>query len=391
MSPKSRKMNPTHSVRGAVITPRRGATARDEQYSEARLHAIFQNAVDAIITIDHRGVIEGVNPATERMFGFSASEMIGKNVRIIMPEPYRSQHGEFMEKYLRTGKAHIIGIGREVVARKKDGTIFPVDLAVSEIRVGDRRIFTGTIRDLTERNRMLDQIMRVEQAEQQRIGGDLHDGLGQQLTGAAMLADVLRSKLQHAGSQHVEAAQDVKQVINQSIVHLRALVKGLRPVELEAEGLMMAMGQLADEAETIFRVNCEFTCPRPVLVHDRSVAEHLYYIAREAVHNAIRHGKSRNIEIRLERVGSTLSLTIADDGQGIPARIDPQAGRGLSIMQHRSRMVGGVFSIGRGKPAGTMVACRISQSGPLDGVVKNDRKKNPRRRRQSKRPHRDRG
>ena len=109
----------------------------------ARLRGIFETAVDGIITIDHRGIVETINPAAERIFGYSASEVIGRNVSMLMPEPYRSEHDGYIEHYQKTGERRIIGIGREVRGRRKDGTEFPMDLAVSATDVGQRGIFTG--------------------------------------------------------------------------------------------------------------------------------------------------------------------------------------------------------------------------------------------------------
>ena len=120
--------------------------------SEARrkiLEAIHDSAVDAIITIDDREIIETVNPATETMFGYTSSEMIGQNVSLLMPEPYREDHDGYLENYLRTRIAKIIGIGREVVAQKKDGSIFPMHLAVSEVKFGDRCVFAEQLVDWT--------------------------------------------------------------------------------------------------------------------------------------------------------------------------------------------------------------------------------------------------
>ena len=119
--------------------------------SEARHRAIFESAVDGIITIDESGTIESVNPAAERLFGYSTAELVGHNVEALMPTPYFEQHRDYLQNYLRTGEKKIIGIGREVVGLRKDGTTFPMDLAVSELSIAGKRMFTGLIHDLTER------------------------------------------------------------------------------------------------------------------------------------------------------------------------------------------------------------------------------------------------
>ncbi len=130
---------------------------------ETMIRAIVETAVDAIITIDERGTIESVNPAAERMFGYTSSEMIGRNVKTLMPQPYMSEHDQYLTNFLKSGTKKIIGIGREVVAERKDGTTFPIDLGVSELRLGDQRFFTGIIRDITERNRAELELRRTEE------------------------------------------------------------------------------------------------------------------------------------------------------------------------------------------------------------------------------------
>ena len=114
------------------------------------LHAIYEKAVDTIITIDEKGLIQSSNPATERMFGYKESELQGKNVNILMPNPYRAEHDSYLANYKRTGTKKIIGIGREVVGLKKDGTTFSVHLAVSEIQLTDKKIFVGVVRDTSD-------------------------------------------------------------------------------------------------------------------------------------------------------------------------------------------------------------------------------------------------
>ena len=125
-----------------------------ETESEVRLRAILDNAVDGIITISDHGTIESLNPAAQALFGYTADELIGSNVKVLMPDPYRAGHDQYLRNYRQTGKRKIIGIGREVVGRRKDGSVFPLDLSVSEFQIGDRRLFTGIVRNVTERKRV---------------------------------------------------------------------------------------------------------------------------------------------------------------------------------------------------------------------------------------------
>ncbi|OGL41960.1 MAG: hypothetical protein A2161_00445 [Candidatus Schekmanbacteria bacterium RBG_13_48_7] len=120
---------------------------------EAQMQAILRTAADAIIIIDEKGNVQTYNPAAEKIFGYSAQEVQGQNVKMLMPKPYKENHDEYIERYLKNGKPKVIGCGREVVALRKDGTIFPIELALSEIILGEKRLFTGIIRDITERKK----------------------------------------------------------------------------------------------------------------------------------------------------------------------------------------------------------------------------------------------
>jgi PAS domain S-box-containing protein len=121
--------------------------------SEDRMRAIVNTVVDGIITIDDKGTVENLNPAAGRIFGYRSEDVVGRNIRMLMPEPYRREHDGYLSNYLTTGQAKIIGLGREVAGQRKDGSIFPIELAVSEMTVTGRRMFTGVVRDITERKR----------------------------------------------------------------------------------------------------------------------------------------------------------------------------------------------------------------------------------------------
>ncbi|WP_119269519.1 PAS domain S-box protein [Taklimakanibacter deserti] len=147
----------------------------------SKLEAILNSAVAAIITIDTKGIIDSVNPATERIFGYAASELVGQNVHILMPEPFHSEHDGYLSNYLTTGKRKIIGIGREVVGKRKDGTTFPLDLAVSEFFADGTRYFAGIITNLSERKRveeaLLDSERKLAQAQRLEAVGQLTGGI----------------------------------------------------------------------------------------------------------------------------------------------------------------------------------------------------------------------
>ena len=325
--------------------------------SEERMRAILETAVEGIITIDERGTIESFNPAAERIFGYSAAEIIGQNVSRLMPSPNRQEHDTYIANYRRTGKAKIIGIGREVVGQRKNGTTFPMDLAVSEVRLADRRLFTGFVRDITERKRLEREILEISGHEQRRIGQDLHDGLCQQLAGIELLSQVLEQKLATKSVAEAARAAEIARHVREAITHTRSLARGLSPVELEANGLMYALQELVANVEKMFKVECRFQCEESVLLSDNAVATHLYRIVQEAINNALKHGKARNILISLKHANGNINLTVADDGAGFPKKLKSDKGMGLRIMNYRAGMIGGSLEIRPANGKGTTVTC----------------------------------
>jgi two-component system, LuxR family, sensor kinase FixL len=273
-----------------------------------------------------------------------------------MTTPHREQHDGYLDNYKRTGHAKIIGIGRETFARKKDGTIFPVDLSVSEVKLSDRRIFTGFIRDITERKRLEKEILEISEREQRRIGQDLHDGLCQHLAGIEMLAQVLAQKLK--SKDNTTRATEIAKAVREAIGQTRLLARGLSPVTLESEGLMSALAELVLNTEKMFRVQCVFDCDEVVKFNDHAASTHLFRIAQEAVSNAIKHGHAKKIVITLRACSEHLTLSVRDDGVGFPEKFSGGNGMGLRIMQTRIGMVGGALTIEKNSDGGGVtVSC----------------------------------
>jgi len=158
-------LNACSSIIEAYRTDLKGQEAEERlRNSEARISAILDAAADGIITITGEGKIINLNPAAEKIFGYQSSELIHEKVNILMPEPYQSEHDSYLKRYLKTGEKHVIGISREVKGRRKDGTIFPLDLAVSEVLLRDGRLFTGIVRDITEKKKAEKELKKAKEA-----------------------------------------------------------------------------------------------------------------------------------------------------------------------------------------------------------------------------------
>jgi signal transduction histidine kinase len=204
-------------------------------------------------------------------------------------------------------------------------------------------------------------IIEVSTAEQERIGRDIHDGIGQQLTALSMLATSLERRLTAAGrSEEAKAARDLIGHLQDTLAQTRALARGLSPVEIDPEGLTDALSALAADVRAAFGVGCRFEAAPSVTVKDEILAMHLYRIAQEAIHNALRHGHPDNIEVRLANRDHALVLSVRDDGKGIQSMEDRQNGLGLHIMRYRAGIIGGRLSIeGPEGGVGTLVRCVV--------------------------------
>jgi two-component system, LuxR family, sensor kinase FixL len=334
---------------------------RLEQESVAILRAVVDTAVDAIITIDEKGFIQSYNRSAEQMFGYTASEAVGQNVSMLMPNPFRHEHDQYLQNYLETREAKIIGIGREATGLRKNGTTFPIDLAVSEVHVEGRHLFAGIVREVTERNQLQREVLEISTHEQQRIGRDLHDGLGQDLTGIAFIMEAFQRELESRDKETAGRIHEIVSMINQTIDHTRALVRGLCPVDLDADGLSIALEQMADSINDIYRVDCKFTCFYALRIADYHVATNLYYIVHEAVHNAIRHGDPSRITIDLQLQDDDVVLIVEDDGKGLPEKTQKHGGRGLEIMAYRARVIGGSLHVTSERGKGTKVKCQFDR------------------------------
>jgi signal transduction histidine kinase len=207
------------------------------------------------------------------------------------------------------------------------------------------------------RRRVERQLLEISEREQQRIGQDLHDGLCQQLAGAAYICDNLHGMLSEQSSSEAEQADRAATAIRRAINEARQLAHGLSPVRLDSVGLQSALEELASTIETLFSISCRFHCRRAVPVYSQDAAIHVYRIAQEAIHNAITHGDATRVSISLSANGNSATLAVRDNGCGMRRRSPRSNGIGLELMKHRARSIGGQLTISGGKAGGTIVTC----------------------------------
>jgi PAS domain S-box-containing protein len=336
-----------------------GRDITDDKILRGRFESVFLSSKDAIDYVALDGTIVEVNPAYEKLLGYSREEIVNRvKVTDLTPPEYRELDLEAMSRLVKTGEP--VEFEKEYI--RKDGSRVPVGLTAFCVRGPSGRVegFAAVVRDISERRRLEREILEAGAREQSKLGRDLHDSLGQTITGIALLAKGLRSRLARSRGPEAQEAHRLAELSSHAVRQVRGLARGLLPSELQSAGLGEALEELANNAQELFGIRCALDCPKDLRLPDEATAVQLYRIAQEAVHNAAKHARSRTgVRVRVDlRAPRTLRLSISDDGVGIPAAPGRGKGLGLGIMEHRARMLGATLSVRRRRPGGgTAVVC----------------------------------
>lgn len=311
--------------------------------------AILDAVAALVVVLGPSGQIIRSNRACERMTGYDAEAMRGRYFRDLFmgpDDPMRALEflGHDFESYVMTAD-----LGRRQISWSS--AVLPGTESAACI------IATGI--NVTERKRTEQAVLDVGAIVQRQIAQDLHDGLGQHLTGIAFMSKVLEQQLADSGTKEAIVARKIVKLVNEAISRTRALARGLLPVVADADGLVAALRQWATEVEDLFHIPCEVQCPEQVVIPDVRTATHLYHIAQEAVTNAIRHAKPSHLSITLSRANGTGVLIVEDNGVGVTTVPPRHEGLGLQIMRYRADIVGGSLELSRREPTGTAVCCRF--------------------------------
>jgi PAS domain S-box-containing protein len=333
--------------------------ARTEE-ARARLAAIVQNSDDAIFSQAFDGRITSWNLGAERVFGYQESEAINRDSRTLIASQREGEEQDIIRQIQRgePQTEHVL----ESIRLRKDARPIHVSQVISPLEDGDgRRVGVSIIaRDITAHKNLEREVLEITASEQQRIGRELHDSLGQELTGLSYLAKGLAQKLSAVKSPQTEIAQTITDSIQRALREVRRAVQGLVPVEVDASGFMAALEKLAADTSARCGIDCRVEGDDRLQIDDNVVATHLFRIVQEAINNAVKHAQPRQILVRPEISNGTLSVTVQDDGIGIvPGSPSRNGGMGLKIMQYRAGVIDGTLDVLRREGHGTSVVCQI--------------------------------
>lgn len=344
------------------ITQRKMAEKQIRE-NERRYRTLFQATTDEILVFQldqNRKPLPflEVNSVACSMLNYSREELMQMTIYdIVAVEP--EEVDKRIERVLQEGEAVL-----QVEHKTRDGEVIPLEINVGMVKYNGRNTIISIGRDVREQRKLQSEILNISEQERQRIGRDMHDSLGQMLSGIGLLAQNLANRLRDNELPEAKKAEEIARLIKEADQQARSLSRGLMPVSVESNGLAVALKELTEKISEIYNVDIRYSCDNSVSIEDNHKAVHLYRIAQEALSNSVRHAQATFIKIDLDKIGGHITLRIMDNGTGFSKSESRNDGLGLQTMRFRANMLGGQLEISSEEKEGTIITCRIPELNP---------------------------
>lgn len=324
---------------------------------EEKFTKTFRASPDMItVSTLSEGRFLDVNDTFCKKTGYKREEIIGYTTDELKFWPTSEYRNCLVKILLEEGKIQNKEI--EFLVKSDEKRIGLMSAEIADLQ-GEVCMLSAFI-DITRQRRLEKEILRIREAERQKIGHDLHDDLGQHLIGIMALSTLLEQRLEQKSGSEKMLSKEISKLIRDAVGKTRNLARGLCPVKIAENGLIPALYEFSTYVQKVFGISCVLECDPTMSVSNKSVATHLYHIIQEAVNNAVRHGKAKHIDIVLKCDDNDMMLSIVDNGTGLQACPNREKGLGLNIMHYRARRIGAEFDVRDNPQGGTIVQCRLN-------------------------------
>ena len=359
------------TIEGVILDITKRKKAEEQiQEQEKRYRALVDSAPDAIVIADEKGIIQIANMQAEKLFGYTKAELTGMAVEMLMPRQHRRRHKNFHREFIGERLNRPMGIGRELIALRKDGLVIPVEISLSVFDGAEGVLSTASIRDITQRKKaekeleesyqsvrlLTEHLQNIREEERSHIAREIHDELGQQLTVMKMDVSWLSHKLGKTDEAVGQRTEDLKSMLDQTVITVRRIAADLRPGILDDMGLGAAIEWQLSEFEKRSGVKTEFDKMKREPPLQGTVKTGLFRIVQESLTNISRYAKAKKVTVNLGKKGKQIVLVIKDNGTGFDiGKIASKKTLGILGMRERSFMMGGTYEINSAPGKGTVV------------------------------------
>jgi PAS domain S-box-containing protein len=318
---------------------------------------------EGFIVLNQQGDITEHNLAAEKIFAYLDGEMLGLTIEQLLPPEMQNLDQHFKARLLADDST-LLNQSMELTGLSKEQQLIPLEIIIT--KVGQFGLFVMLIRDLREQQQLKQEISNISDWEQERTGRELHDGLGQRLTGLTMLATHIKNRFAKKEPKNAQLLEEIILQLKEAAEEISQISHGLAPISITPDGLADALARLVELADPSNQLECHFECISPPLISNQGAAHQLYRIAQEAFNNALKYAGAKKITLSLAEEEGVAKMCIKDDGCGLDLQQleqGQQKGVGIRIMRYRANSIGATLNIDSSPQQGTEICCYYRYRG----------------------------